>query len=180
MSLAVPDIKKDDGSPPHLPLRTTAIWYPGIPSEDFHLHEDSFAGRDVPLSDYRPLVQVMFGGINGSYLKHLTRISVTVSNTVIVGIDFDYESEGAPIDRLRACRSTMSADDSVKITFPIDGPGGEILTGMQVKGDYWMSTVDSDARRHGAITSLDVSLFCKAFRSVLFCLRLPFQQNSHV
>jgi hypothetical protein len=157
--LAVPDIATSSGSEecsPHLPLRTTALWYPDIPPENLYLYESSFAGRDVPLSEYHPLVRVMFGGPRGAYLKYLTKISVTVSNAMIVGIDFDYESKGSPVDCLRACRSTMSADDSVKITFLIDGPGGEILTGMQVKGDYWLNSLEPGSFRTGAITSLEV------------------------
>src|SRR5436190_20801446 len=90
---------------PHLPLRTTALWYPDIPPENLHLYESSFAGMDVPLSEFHPLVRVMFGGPKGAYLKYLTKISVTVSKRMIVGIDFDYEGEGSPVDCLRTCRS---------------------------------------------------------------------------
>lgn len=174
MSLAIPDFgtpSGDEENSPHLPLRTTALWYPDIPPQDLHLHESYFAGKDVPLSEYHPLVRVMFGGPQGAYLKYLTKISVTVCNAVIVGIDFDYEREGCPVNCLRACRSTMSADDSVKITFLIDGPGGEMLTGMQVKGDYWLSSLETGSFRCGAITSLEVGLL---FPLKVFFFSSPF------
>lgn len=79
----------------------------------------------------------MFGGPQGSYLKYLTRISVTVSGQTIVGIDFEYGAESAPVERLQAGRNAMGGDDSLRIPFTIDGPGGEILTGIQVNGDCW-------------------------------------------
>ncbi|PGH28084.1 hypothetical protein AJ80_00341 [Polytolypa hystricis UAMH7299] len=159
VTLAVPSTATDPEASPHLPLRATAIWYPTIPSPNLYLHETTFVGQDVPLSEFRPLIPVMFGGPRGAYLEYLTRIVVTVANSVIVGIDFEYDNEagGAPIERMRACKSTVSADESVKMTFSIDGPGGEVLTNMQVKGDYWMNTAQPDARRHGAITSLEVA-----------------------
>ncbi|QMW25474.1 hypothetical protein G4B84_000719, partial [Aspergillus flavus NRRL3357] len=126
VSLAVPtDLQPlfpDDTSGEHLPLRTTGLWYPEIPPSSYHLHDDVFAGRNISLHDYRPLVHVMFGGRRGSLLKYLTRISVTVSNAAIVGIDFFY-TDDSPVKHLQACPSTASGDDSVKIPFIIDGPG---------------------------------------------------------
>lgn len=139
VSLAVPtDLQPlfpDDTRGEHLPLRTTGLWYPEIPPLSYHLHDDIFAGRDISLHEYRPLVHVMFGGRRGSLLKYLTRISVTVSNAAIVGIDFFY-TDHSPVKQLQACPSTASGDDSVKIPFLIDGPGGERLTGLQSDGDF--------------------------------------------
>ncbi|OJD16996.1 hypothetical protein AJ78_02885 [Emergomyces pasteurianus Ep9510] len=137
VELSVPDTEVGSHErPPQLPLRTTAIWYPDIPPEDVYLYESAFAGKEVPQYEYHPLIHVMFGGPQGSYLKYLTRISVTVSRQAIVGIDFEYGGEGAPVERLQAGRSAKGADNSSKISFTIDGPGGEILTGIQVNGDF--------------------------------------------
>lgn len=162
VSLAVPPdcdpLFPDDPSGHHLPLRTTGLWYPSIPAAHLHLHGDSFAGRDVSLREYRPLVHVMFGGPRGRYLKNLCRISVTVSKAAIVGMDFYYTGDGVPFECLRACHSTASADDSVKTAFDIDRPGGERLTGFQVGGDFFLSAAGTGSYRYGAITSLKVSL----------------------
>lgn len=100
----------------------------------------------------------MFGGRHGSLLKHLTRISVTVSMAAIVGIDFFYD-DNAPFPFLQACRSTASADDSVKIPFSVDGPGGEILTGLQGDGDIFLgASHHHGGQKYGAITSLKVCI----------------------
>ncbi|EDN04315.1 predicted protein [Histoplasma mississippiense (nom. inval.)] len=138
VAISVPDPEVGSHErPPHLPLRTTAIWYPTVPPEDVYLHESTFAGKEVPQSEYHPLIHVMFGGPQGSYLKYLTRISVTVSGQTIVGIDFEYGGESAPVERLQAGRNALGGDDSLRIPFTVDGPGGEILTGIQVNGDCW-------------------------------------------
>ncbi|KAB8229069.1 uncharacterized protein BDW43DRAFT_289181 [Aspergillus alliaceus] len=51
----------DDSRGEHLPLRTTEFWYPEVPPSSHYLYDDTFAGRNVSLYDYRPLVRVMFG-----------------------------------------------------------------------------------------------------------------------
>lgn len=162
---------------PHLPLRTTGLWYPSIPSLTQNLYPSTFPGRDVSLYEYRPLVHVMFGGRHGSLLKHLTRISVTVSMAAIVGIDFFYD-DNAPFPFLQACRSTASADDSVKIPFSVDGPGGEILTGLQGDGDIFLgASHHHGGQKYGAITSLKVTTnhgrSCTFQPSAIPILQLP-------
>ena len=103
----------------------------------------------------------MFGGYRGSLLKHLTCISATVSRAAIVGMEFLYD-DGAPSHVLQACRSTTSADDSVKIPFFIDGPGGEILTGLQGDGDIFLGASHlQGGQKYGAITSLKVCVFLR-------------------
>ncbi|KAK2787284.1 hypothetical protein FQN52_003424 [Onygenales sp. PD_12] len=154
VELAVPDTEVGSHErAPHLPLRTTAIWYPDIPPENLYLHESTFPGKDVPQSEYHPLVHVMFGGPQGSYLKYLTRISATISGKTIVGLSFEYDSEGAPVKRLP---ETVHERFS-KISFPIDGPGGEILTGIQVTGDYWMDRSGPDSGNNGGIELIKIA-----------------------
>ncbi|KAL5361544.1 hypothetical protein BJX96DRAFT_152163 [Aspergillus floccosus] len=118
-----------------LPLRVTALWYPSIPPATQHLYDASFPGRLFPDHEYRPLVRVMFGGLRGDLLPYLTRLEVTVCNAAIVGVDFFY-AEDAPVQRVQACPSTASADNSVKIPFAIDGPGGERLTSLHAEGSF--------------------------------------------
>ncbi|KAE8358792.1 hypothetical protein BDV27DRAFT_137125 [Aspergillus caelatus] len=159
VSLAVPtDLQPlfpDDTGGEHLPLRTTGLWYPEIPPLSYHLQDDIFAGRNISLHEYRPLVYVMFGGRRGNLLKYLTRISVTVSNAVIVGIDFFY-TDHSPVKQLQACPSTASGDDSVKIPFLIDGPGGERLTSLQSDGDFFRTSAGYWSYRI-RITSLKIT-----------------------
>ena len=127
-----------------------ALWYPSIPPNNQFLYDSSFPGKALPLTQYRPLIRVMFGGPDGSYLQYLTKITVTVSKCFVAGLDFQYEAPGSPICSIQACRGTTSADNSVKIPFEIDGPGGEILTGMQVKDDFWSPS------QNGAVVALAV------------------------
>ncbi|PGH06386.1 hypothetical protein GX51_02398 [Blastomyces parvus] len=141
VELFVPDTEVGSHErPPQVPLRTNAIWYPNIPPKDVYLHESTFPGKELPQSDYHPLIHVMFGGPDGSYLQYLTRISVTVVRQQIAGISFEYGAEGAPVERLQAGRNPKGADDSSKISFAIDGPGGELLTGVQATGDFGKNT----------------------------------------
>ncbi|OJJ46951.1 hypothetical protein ASPZODRAFT_151541 [Penicilliopsis zonata CBS 506.65] len=127
-------------------LRSMGLWYPTPPPTHLNLHDDCFAGcAPRSSSEYRPLVLVAFGGVQGSLLPHLDRLSVTVSKAAIVGVDFFYtQSSGLPC--LQACLSTASQDESNKIPFSIDGPGGERLTGLHC---------DSSVDR--GVTSLKVS-----------------------
>ncbi|OAX82684.1 hypothetical protein ACJ72_02962 [Emergomyces africanus] len=155
VELSVPDTEVGSHErPPHLPLRTTAIWYPDVPPEDVFLHDSTFTGKDVPQYGYHPLIHVMFGGPQGSYLKYLTRISVTVSRQIIVGMCFEYGGEGAPVEQLQAGRNTIGADNSSKISFAIDGPRGEILTGIQVNGDFCknIASIKVTTNRHRPFT----------------------------
>jgi hypothetical protein len=121
-----------------------------------NLYEESFAGRDVSLDEFRPLVHVMFGGLGGIYLKNLVRISVVVSKAAVVGIDFYYSGEGAPPAKcIQACPSMSTADDN---WFSIDGPAGERLTGIQADSEAGFGVLgSSSAYKNGFISSLKVS-----------------------
>ncbi|KAL1998692.1 hypothetical protein VTN02DRAFT_5725 [Thermoascus thermophilus] len=160
-----PDDPDPRGAPHHLPLRTKGLWYPSIPASHLHLHDDSFAGRDVSLRDYRPLVHVMFGGPRGRYLPSLTQIAVTLSPDAIVGIDFVYtgvddDDDAPPSNRLRAFfhSPARAADGSVvQTSFAIDGPGGERLTALQAGGDFFLSAAGKESYRYGVVTSLKVT-----------------------
>ncbi|KAL1884645.1 U3 small nucleolar RNA-associated protein [Paecilomyces lecythidis] len=180
VSLAVPTASEplfgDDPVHEHLPLRFTGLWYPSIPAEHLDIHEAAFAGRNISLYDYRPIVHVMFGGSNGEYLKYLTKISVTVSRAAIVGIDFHYTPD-APLRMIRSCHSTSSADDSVRTPFSINGPDGERLTRIQADGDFFLSPSGSGFYKYGAISSLTVTTnYSRSFTfepSALPLLSLP-------
>ncbi|GIJ82738.1 hypothetical protein Asppvi_001249 [Aspergillus pseudoviridinutans] len=182
VSLAVPSnlnpLFPSDSRGEHLPLRTTGLWYPDIPAPSHHLHDGTFSGRQIPLHEYRPLVHIMFGGLKGHMLQYLTRISVTVSKTAIVGIDFFYNDD-APVKCLQACPATATGDYTTRIPFPIDGPAGERLTGIQADTGVFASAQDcSNPYNYGAITSLKVTTNFKpvpfTFQpSAILQLRLP-------
>jgi hypothetical protein len=158
VSLAVPSnlspLFPSDPRGEHLPLRTTGLWYPDLPPPSHHLHDDTFAGRQIPLQEYRPLVHIMFGGLKGHMLQYLTRISVTVSKTAIIGINF-YYSDDAPVERLQACPATATHDYTAEIPFNIDGPAGERLTGIHADMDLFASA--HGCSNYNYVASLKVS-----------------------
>ncbi|RHZ49303.1 uncharacterized protein CDV56_105540 [Aspergillus thermomutatus] len=182
VSLAVPStlnpLFPSDPRGEHLPLRTTGLWYPDLPPPSLHLHDGTFPGGQIPLQEYRPLVHIMFGGPRGHMLQYLTRISVTVSKTAIVGIDFFY-SDDAPVKCLQACPATATGDYTTKIPFPVDGPAGERLTGLQADMDFFASAPGcSNPYNYGAITSLKVTTNFKTVPftfqpSAILQLKLP-------
>lgn len=165
---------------PESHLRTSALWYPTIPSPFQNLHDDYFPARYVSPTEYRPLVHVMFGGPGGILLDHLVRISVTVSKSAIVGINFFYDIPVTTIARntsvrasipskkdannggytysysLQACPSTASGDTSDKILFAINGPAGERLTSLQGEGDFFLGAAGEGTFKYGVITALKV------------------------
>ncbi|KAF7115307.1 hypothetical protein CNMCM5793_001943 [Aspergillus hiratsukae] len=122
-----------------------------------HLHGGAFEGRRIPLQEYRPLVHTMFGGPKRHMLQYLTRMSVTVSKWAIVGIEFFY-SDDAPVKRLQAFPATATRDNTTKIPFPIDGPAGERLTGIQADRVLFGGADGSSNCKYMAIASLKVSV----------------------
>ena len=52
---------------PSFNLRTTAMWYPTVPSNDWCLNENFFTGENPLSSGYQPIFWVRFGGPNGSH-----------------------------------------------------------------------------------------------------------------
>lgn len=175
-------------------LRTSALWYPTIPSPFQNLHDDYFPARHVSPAEYRPLVHVLFGGPGGILLDHLVRISVTVSKSAIVGINFFYDvpvttstasgdtsvRASIPIDKdakngehghgqvysysLQACPSTASGDTSDRILFAINGPAGERLTSIQGEGDFFLGAAGQGTFKYGVITALKVCLFLHSLK----------------
>lgn len=162
---------------PESHLRTSALWYPTLPTPSQNLHDSSFTARHVSPNEYRPLVHVMFGGPGGVLLDHLVRISVTVSKSAIVGINFFYDipistststtsaRTSIPRDQdgsndhysysLQACPSTTSGE-SDKILFAINGPAGERLTSIQGEGDFFLGAAGEGTFKYGVITALKV------------------------
>ena len=110
-------------------LRDCAFWYPEVPGPELYLHERFFMPRQSAMKTLRPLWCVLFGGPKGSYLSHLTSISVFFKDhTGVCGIRFNYDTNSIP----KACRF-VGRNDFVKhrldtLNFVIDGPAGESIT----------------------------------------------------
>jgi hypothetical protein len=74
----------------------------------------------------------MFGGQKGAYLRYLTNMFVVNTGDLIGTIGFEYKAPGAPVARMEA--GQIIARDARPITFPINGPGGEIVISLRVGG----------------------------------------------
>jgi hypothetical protein len=77
----------------------------------------------------------MFGGPNGSYLKHLTMISVAGFHNSAKNIIFKYEENGGPISRIEAIPGQIIGEHGSQVDFPINGPAGEVITGLWTSPD---------------------------------------------
>ncbi|KAJ5113275.1 hypothetical protein N7456_001809 [Penicillium angulare] len=110
-------------------LRSTALWYPSVPSSAFCLNEQSFKGPIPPPTAFSPMHWVNFGGRKGTHLQYLTDISLGEFKYP-ASVKFQYEQDtlieplhfGVPetLDRYE-----YSAND-------IDGPGGEYIQTVHV------------------------------------------------
>lgn len=119
------------------PWRDSAFWFPSPPLKELHLvNELSFTSRESAASAYHPLCWCMFTGWNGSWLPHLTMMSVTSTSTSIRGIRFRYIGEAGLSPRLIGKRPRRGHGDR-RVDFDIDGPGGEIITAIEVFVRPW-------------------------------------------
>ncbi|KAL1970940.1 hypothetical protein VTN77DRAFT_2774 [Rasamsonia byssochlamydoides] len=127
-------------------LRDTAQWFPDVPDDSFCLNETAF--REIPRQplEYRPLTVLLYGGPQGVHLNKLIGITVWIVDFErIYGIDFAYNTavDGQKVHTLGRSgpfsdaepRSYGPCDNSTdqRIDFPIDGPGGEIIEGVDVQ-----------------------------------------------
>jgi hypothetical protein len=129
-----------------LSLRDTAQWYPDVPDKSLCLNEATFPGMSCKPFDYRPLAMMLYGGPQAMHLSKLVEIAVWIVDVDgIYGIDFTYNAEvdGKKVHTLGRCgplpdlESTLyePLDDSTdqRIIFPIDGPGGEKINGVDIQ-----------------------------------------------
>ncbi|KAL9131737.1 MAG: hypothetical protein Q9217_000412 [Psora testacea] len=115
------------------PLRENALWYPTVPDVKLYLNEASFTGKSPSTTGYRPLFWTLFGGPNGIYLRHLIQVTVTRLGNLL-SIEFHYDTDEIPAERRMLGRHTP-IDYSETMRFPIDGPGGEIITMVETSID---------------------------------------------
>jgi hypothetical protein len=139
--------------PQELSLRYASLWYPTVPDTDLCLNEASFTGELPSASGYRPLSWILFGGPKGTYLRHLTQVTVCSSGN-LHSIEFHYDIDeivGQNLGRLRVTESSGLR------RFSIDGKGGEIITALATS----VECIDREGVysfcRHGLLTSFKVS-----------------------
>ncbi|KAI1310075.1 hypothetical protein F5Y03DRAFT_403682 [Xylaria venustula] len=118
-------IPKDDS------LRTFGSWYPDVPGPTLSLNDSSFIRPDIVSKGYRPLLWTIFGGPGGRYLSHLIRISVTIE-CGLRRIEFTYDID-VPAEYRNFGRFEPASSSSVVVDFVIDGPGGEIINGIEIE-----------------------------------------------
>ena len=139
----------------NLSLREDALWYPAVPDVDLCLNEASFIGESPSTAGYRPLCWTLFGGTNGIYLRHLTQVAVTRLGK-LVSIEFLYETNGVPDERRKLGRHSLT-ENSETMRFPIDGPGGEIITMVESS----IERIDREGvyslYKHGKLSSFKVT-----------------------
>lgn len=119
-------------------LRGSGVWYPTVPPRSLCLNEASFPPLDSYVEvGYRPLFWCHFGGPGGSYLPHLTGISVSKSSTFFSGllrIEFHFDEE-VPDEHRSFGRLKDERHEDV-IDFSIDGPGGERIATIEMRHQY--------------------------------------------
>jgi hypothetical protein len=134
-------------------LGHSAVWYPDLPSLTLCLNEDAFLPRNHYVDAYKPLFWTSFGGPGGIFLQHLTKISV-ICRGGIRRIEFFYNTE---IPSKFCVLGKLNPDEyAKKIDFVIDGPGGEIISVVEVSQHYDSSSGDWLAKE-GALVSCKAS-----------------------
>jgi len=154
--------------PSSISIRFSARWYPEVPGNELFLNEDFFAGAHEASQRKSPLITLLFGGPQGACLSKLTALSAWIVNDYgFLGLEFEYRGQEpeARTERIGLCRpldlrefqvryaeeEDVSSDEefpsSEKLTFKIDGPGGEIIEGIDL---------GNDIRRFGVSPSIKV------------------------
>ncbi|KAK4167449.1 hypothetical protein QBC43DRAFT_376620 [Cladorrhinum sp. PSN259] len=130
VSIAVPG--RHDDSKAGL-LRSSAIWYPDVPPAALDLNEEVFVPIRNHTWGFRPLFWTCFGGPDGIYLPHLTKIAV-LDWAGLGRIDFFFDRE-VPTE----CRSfgrRKDNDTEKLIELSIDGPGGEVIEAVEIRQEF--------------------------------------------
>ncbi|KAM3450632.1 hypothetical protein MY3296_005903 [Beauveria thailandica] len=114
-------------------LRDIALWEDGIPDRELQLNEAIFRKMYPDDGIYDPVSRSVFGGTRGQSLPYLTGIRVYITTTPC-GIEFDYTS--GHVDYVDTCKDLLGvfpeSDFLTAQLFPIDGPGGERITGVDL------------------------------------------------
>ncbi|KAH6637196.1 hypothetical protein F5144DRAFT_209027 [Chaetomium tenue] len=110
-------------------LRSSAIWYPDVPSPGLDLNEAFFVPLKSYTWGYKPVFWTCFGGPGGAYLPNLTKVMVSMYG-ILLRIDFSFDKE-VPVECRMFGRNKLP-EDKPPVIFQIDGPGGEVIDKVEV------------------------------------------------
>lgn len=110
------------------------------------MNEASFAEHSERSQPYQPISTIHYGGVQGIHLSKLIEIAVWIIDySWIHGIEFIYNAkvDGLRIHtlgrrgpfsdtKLRSCGPCNNSTDQ-RISFRIDGPGGEVIDGVDIQ-----------------------------------------------
>jgi hypothetical protein len=121
------------------------------------LNEASFTGENPSDTGYQPLFWIHFGGPGGSYLKHVTGVSIYCPRS-LYSIEFHYDTTHDPVGAYKLGRR-KAADASKILEFPIDGAAGELIEILEVT--LWRCEARNaySFLKHGKLNSVKVSYF---------------------
>ncbi|KAI0470514.1 hypothetical protein GGR56DRAFT_660655 [Xylariaceae sp. FL0804] len=123
-------VQKELKSQDRKSLRTSVTWFPNVPDPTCDLNEKKFTAWPRYLPDSTTLLWTDFGGRQGSMLKHLVRVSGTTKGA-LKRLNFHYNDQETYPTRSSGY-SNPAKTDGKTIDFPLDGPGGERITRIQV------------------------------------------------
>lgn len=136
-------------------LREAALWYPTVPELGLCLNEASFTGENPSSTGYQPLFWIHFGGPSGSYLEHITGVSVFRPRG-LYSLEFHYEPNCGPAGVYKLGR--RKAEDVSHIQeFVIDGAGGEFIESIEVSLQRSERERAYSFCKHGILKSVKVS-----------------------
>ncbi|KAJ8129747.1 hypothetical protein O1611_g3882 [Lasiodiplodia mahajangana] len=118
-------------------LRSSRLWYPDIPGQNLSLNQGLSATEErqdlVPRKQYKPIFWTNFGGPGGEYLRHLIRLDLMVRmSSELQCIEFKYDIDEIPVECKHLGRFNDRQYGEMPISFCVDGPGGEIITAIEV------------------------------------------------
>lgn len=114
-----------------LSLREVALWHAKVPKPELCLNEESFTGENPSSTGYQPLLWNHFGGPGGSYLNHVTGVSVDYHSGRLYSLEFHYDTTYDPAGAYKLGRHKATDVPNI-LKFPIDGSGGELIETIEV------------------------------------------------
>ena len=138
-----------------LSLRKEALWYPKVPEPGMCLNAGQFTGENPSSTGYQPLFWIHFGGPGGSYLDHVTGVSVDCPRG-LYSLEFHYDTTYGPAGAYKLGRS-KTTDVSKILNFPIDGAGGELIETVEVNLERVEVENAPSFLKHGKLNSIRVS-----------------------
>lgn len=163
---------------PEITLRHTALWYPNVPPRDINLNE-SYLSSDFwhDPSVYEPMSWVRFGGENGQRLRQLTNIQAIVGDIDIyclLQIAFQYGDDEVKVPKrenklgMVYCGG-LDEFETRTINFDIDGPGGELITAIDLLYGPWPDVQYGKRRKPLVVEDMDFSTIeVRAIETTLF------------